>query len=150
MTDRRGFTIVELLIVVSILGILASVALPRFHKARAQARAAEIVGAMRAVRIGATIFFDSAGTWPPQAAQGTVPPVLAGYLPRKNLFTGDGWTLRWRRVAVAGGGAEALLVARTTDPTLCTPLSYLLGGSSATLAVSCTAANGRITQTIER
>ena len=79
-----------------------------------------------------------------------VPPALAGYLPKKNLFVGDGWNLRWRRVTSAGGGTEALLVARMTDPTLCTPLSYLLGGASSTIVVNCTAANGRITQTIER
>jgi len=150
VSGRRGFTVLELLIVVSMVGIIAAIALPRFAKARAHARAADIVGAMRAIRIGATIFYDSAGIWPPQASQGTVPPLLVGYLPRKDLFSGDGWTLRWRRVSVAGGGTEALLVARTTDPTLCSSLSYLLGGASPSLAVNCTAANGRITQTIER
>ena len=48
------------------------------------------------------------------------------------------------------GGTEALQVARTTDPTLCPPLSYHLGGSSPSVAVNCTVAVGRITQTIER
>lgn len=150
MKGRRGFTVVELLIVVSMLGIIAAIALPRFNKARAHARAADIVGAMRAIRIGATIFYDSAGFWPPEAAQGVVPPLLVGYLPRKQLFSGDGWSLRWRRLAVAGGGTENLLVAQTTDPVLCPPLGYLLGGASSSVAVSCTAGVGHITQTIER
>lgn len=153
MKDRRGFTLIELLIVVSILGLLASIATPKVQSARAHARAAEVVGAMRAVRIAATMYYDSAATWPPNASPGAVPNGLAGYLPRVRLFSGNGWQFRWRRRRVVSGGRstiEGVLQVRTSDPLLCTPLAALLGGASSTIAVSCAGASGRITQTIER
>ncbi|HWA40784.1 MAG TPA: type II secretion system protein, partial [Gemmatimonadales bacterium] len=147
---RRGFTLIELLIVVSILGLLASLVVPKVRLAKAKAQASEIVGAMRAVKIAATIYFDSAGTWPATTAAGTVPPGLEGYLPRAGLFTGNGWTLAWQRVAVVGGYTEGRLKADTSDPLLCPPLGILLGGSSATVSVSCGGGSGHVTQTVDR
>lgn len=150
MKDRRGFTLIELLIVVSILGLLASIAVPKVQQAKAKAQASQILGAMRAVRIAATVYYDSAGTWPPSASLGNPPPTLQGYLPQTATFSGNGWKLRWQRVPISGGATQGRLQARTTDPNLCTPLGHLMGGSSATVSVSCGSRNGRITENIER
>lgn len=150
MSDRRGFTLIELLIVVSILGLLASIAVPKVREAKAKAAATQVVGAIRAIRIAATIYYDSAGTWPPSASLGSIPPGLAGYLPQSVKFTNSGYRLRWQRVTIAGGGTQGRVQARTSDPLLCAPLGHLLGGPSATLTVSCGASNGRVTTTIDR
>lgn len=153
MTGRRGFTLIELLIVVSIMGVLATIAVPQVQRARARAQAANVLGAMRAVRIAATIYFDSAGTWPPNGPVGGVPAGLSGYLPSTVTFTGSGYSFRWRRTTITSGGTTmsvGSLQVRTTDRLLCPPIGTLLGGPSPTLTVACTATSGRVTQTIDR
>lgn len=47
---RRGFTLIELMIVVSILGILAAIVLPHFQDYQRQAREAAIKDVLRTVR----------------------------------------------------------------------------------------------------
>ena len=50
--NRRGFTLIELLTRMSIIGLLASIALPKYQNLRQRATAAEIVSNMRTLRLG--------------------------------------------------------------------------------------------------
>lgn len=57
MRRRKGFTLIEVLIVIIILGILATLAIPQFGKMTKRARMAEAWAALGAVRTAEAVYY---------------------------------------------------------------------------------------------
>ena len=53
---QHGFTLIELVVVIAILGILAGIAIPRFIDAQATARGSKILADMRTLESALTIY----------------------------------------------------------------------------------------------
>ena len=59
---QTGFTLIELMIVVAIIGILAAVALPAYQDYTKRAKLSEVVLAAAGCRLAVTEFFSTSGT----------------------------------------------------------------------------------------
>jgi prepilin-type N-terminal cleavage/methylation domain-containing protein len=93
-SGQRGFTLIELVIIIVVLGILAAVAIPRYQNITGEAREAACRASLGALRSGITIFYANeavttgTATWPTLAELETIGTVMEHELPR-NPYQAD-------------------------------------------------------------
>ncbi len=82
---QKGFTLIELMIVVAIIGILAAVALPAYQDYTVRAKMSEVILAMSACRTTITEVYQTGGTPPGQnlwgcGEVGSPQPIVTKYV----------------------------------------------------------------------
>ena len=98
---RRAFTLLEILVVMSIIGILSGLAAPQYQHLRRKALAAKVVGDIHAVRIAAFSYYGDARRWPREQGRGRVPRELRGHLPQNFSFRKPEYVLDWENWGAA-------------------------------------------------
>ena len=93
MSNRRGVTLVEMLMVVLIISIIAAIAQPQVTGAIVRARAVDAISDMQVVRVAVFNYQADQQTWPSDVNQGIVPPGLETYLPEGFDLAKDDYTL---------------------------------------------------------
>lgn len=78
--QRRGFTLVEILIVVVILGILAAIVVPRFAGASQDARIAAFISSLTTYADTAEYYNAREGNYPQDGSSGEVPIGMEDYI----------------------------------------------------------------------
>jgi len=71
--NQKGFTFIELTVVVSIIGILAAIAIPNFRAYRSRAAASEGYSLFQSVKENISQFYDQTGRWPADNTEAGVP-----------------------------------------------------------------------------
>ncbi len=150
---RRGFTILELLVVMTILALLAGLAMPKYHELRNRATATEAIGALGVIRHAAFAYNEASGQWAPGTSTGIVPAELVQYLPDGFGFRQPEFDLAWSHSSWMSGTQQQsaqMVQLFTRDPAVCDQVSHLLGGSANPQILSlCDGGNGTIILYVE-
>lgn len=77
---RKGFTLIELMIVVIIIGILAAIAIPKYVDVTKKAEAARVISDFRVILAAVQMCLAETGEYPPDYYPGGVPYMLRPYL----------------------------------------------------------------------
>jgi prepilin-type N-terminal cleavage/methylation domain-containing protein len=139
---RAAFTLVELMIAMTIVGLLARFAIPKVSQFRLRARAAHIVADMEVIRGAAFQVVADSGVWPVEAGLGTIPPVMIPYLPPNFSYTPEpGVTYDWRLTGMPGGdptqataGTTMGMGVQATDDELRVEVERSLGSQTTLVA----------------
>jgi|SRR5690606_33273303 len=75
---QKGFTLIELMIVVAIIGILAAIALPAYQDYTIRAQAAEGPSLASGLRASIAEYYSDRGTWPTDNATLGISQVISG------------------------------------------------------------------------
>jgi type IV pilus assembly protein PilA len=121
--SQAGFTLIELMIVVAIIGILAAIAIPSYQNYTRKAKFTEITQGASSVKLAVETCFQEQGTLANcGAGVNGVPPLTAaaGANPT-TVDVGSGIT------AAAAGGVTITMIALSNDATL-NGLTYILQG----------------------
>lgn len=118
--NRRGFTLIEVMIVIVITGILANIAIIALRGYRVKAEASRVLGDVQVIRVAVMGYYADFNGWPPEAAWSDTPPGLEPYLPVGFSFqrNGSGGPVDYRWRASADSGVAIQIGTLRADPSL--------------------------------
>jgi type IV pilus assembly protein PilA len=116
-TIQKGFTLIELMIVVAIIGILAAIAIPAYQTYTIRAKVSEALGFADAAKVAVSEAFQSSGAWPTTNA-------LAG------LDTNTNITSKYVKQVDVASGAVIVTTGNTIDTVAAGTIVFNAGTSA--------------------
>jgi len=112
--SHGGFTLVEVMVVVVIIGLLAAVAVPTAARVRRKTQNSRFVNDLRAFSQAFETYAMKSGMWPPNGSSGVVPTGMSGELRDANWQAVNSLGGRWNWDYKTGGITAGISVSGVT------------------------------------
>ena len=116
MSKKKGFTLIEMLVVVLIIAVLAAIALPKYEKVVEKTRAAQAMEVMRSIYQAAVDYYLATGAYPTNFDQLSIEIQWTGRdrwstnIPVNRTRSNGEWSFQF----YTGSDGEALYMGRLT------------------------------------
>lgn len=145
---KKGFTLVELMIVVAIIGILAAIAIPAFLRYIKSSKVSEAEGIMKKMSEGAKTYFTSEQRYSKPAGDGGDQPWHTGATPGAGVTNAYGMPVPWASYVFPGGTTSLCSALATAAP--CANTDAPVGGSKQYNAISSAAPTTLTSATLKK
>lgn len=118
-TLQKGFTLIELMIVVAIVGILSALALPAFQDRTARAQVVEALTLAEAQKSAVVEYYATEGSFPSNNAEAGIPETISGKYVNSVVIADNGVitaTMKGSDEDIATDIAGKTLKLTPTDP----------------------------------
>ena len=109
MTQQKGFTLIELMIVVAIIAILAAIALPAYQDYTIRGQVSEGLSLSSGARTAVAEFYSNRGTFPTNNASAGLAPAAS----IRGQYVTDVTVAAGKITAAFGGKANTLIGTKT-------------------------------------
>ncbi len=142
VSRQGGFVLIELVIALTIIGIMLRITLPSYQRMLRNARAAQVIGDFNVIRAATFAYNAETNTWPKEYATGKSPTELTPYLPAGYAFKKARYQMDWENWILPSGlpknpATKVLLgiSVNTTDKALGNTVVSLLGKTAASYTI---------------